>query len=147
MSQIYNDLLSYVLEHGDNYIAYTFYLKNTGDADLDYQTVMNVTGTSKSVDEAVRVMVYKNGQEQTFAKGQFNNREQPETDATKWVDETHCRFTLRDDVTMYDGTPLVADDVVYSVGVWTSRSANNDTGMYISGAEKEDDHTVVSQYD
>ena len=54
--------------NGENYLAYTFYLKNTGDADLDYQTVMNVTGTSKSVDEAVRVMVYKNGEPEVFAK-------------------------------------------------------------------------------
>jgi MarR-like DNA-binding transcriptional regulator SgrR of sgrS sRNA len=28
----------------------------------------------------------------------------------EWVDGTHCRFTLRDDVTMSDGTPLVAED-------------------------------------
>ena len=35
-----------------------------------------------------------------------------------WVDSTHCKFTLRDDVTMTDGTPLVADDVVYSVNCW-----------------------------
>ena len=33
----------------------------------------------------------------------------------EWIDETHCRFVIRDDVTMSDGTPLVADDVVYSV--------------------------------
>lgn len=61
----------------------------------------------------------------------------------EWVDSTHCRFTLRDDVTMTDGSPLTADDVVYTVGVWTAYSANNDTGMYISGAEKNDDHTVT----
>ena len=97
--------------NGENYLAYTFYLKNTGDADLDYQTVMNVTGTSKSVDEAVRVMVYKNGQEQTFAKGQFNNREQPETDATKWVDETQ--------ILNIESAPLAAGAVdKYTVVIW-----------------------------
>ena len=64
----------------------------------------------------------------------------------EWVDDTHCRFTLRDDVTMTDGTPLVADDVVYSVGIWTTYSGNNDTGMYIVGAEKEDDHTVTIEF-
>ena len=72
---------------------------------------MNVTGTSKSVDEAVRVMVYKNGQEQTFAKGQFNNREQPETDATKWVDETQ--------ILNIESAPLAAGAVdKYTVVIW-----------------------------
>ena len=61
----------------------------------------------------------------------------------EWIDTTHCKFTLRDDVTMSDGTPLVADDVVYSVGIWREYSGNNDTGMYIDGAEKNDDHTVT----
>ena len=47
---------------------------------------------------------------------------------------------------MSDGTPLVADDVVYSVGIWTTYSGSNDTGMYIVGAEKEDDHTVTIEF-
>ena len=64
----------------------------------------------------------------------------------EWVDGTHCRFTLRDDVTMSDGTPLVADDVVYTVGVWKEYSGNNDTGSYIVGAEAEDEHTVVIEF-
>lgn len=74
--------------NGENYLAYTFYLKNTGDKDLDYETVMNVTGASKSADEAVRIMIYKNGKESVYAKGKFDNRDQAEEDATKWVDET-----------------------------------------------------------
>ena len=64
----------------------------------------------------------------------------------EWTDPTHCRFTLRDDVIMYDGTPLTADDVVYTVGIWTTYSGHNDTGMYIVGAEKEDDHTVTIEF-
>lgn len=71
--------------NGDNYLAYTFYLKNTGTQDLDYNTTMTITGTSKSADEAVRIQIYKNGKESTFAKGKYNNRKLAETDATKWV--------------------------------------------------------------
>lgn len=73
--------------NGENYLAYTFYLKNTGDQDLDYQTVMNVTGVSKSVDEAIRIMIYKNGKEAVYAKGTKPDRDKAEQDATKWVDE------------------------------------------------------------
>lgn len=64
----------------------------------------------------------------------------------EWIDETHCRFTLRDDVVMTDGTPLVADDVVYSVNTWMTQSAATDTGRFIAGAEAEDEHTVVIAY-
>lgn len=66
--------------------------------------------------------------------------------AWEWVDDTHCKFTLRDDVTMSDGTPLVADDVVYSVGVWTEFSANTDTGRFLVGAEANDEHTVTIEF-
>lgn len=66
--------------------------------------------------------------------------------AWEWVDDTHCKFTLRDDVTMTDGTPLVADDVVYTVGVWTEYSANTDTGRFIVGAAADDEHTVTIEY-
>ena len=71
-----------------NYLAYTFYLRNTGDQDLNYETVMTVTGQAKSADEAVRFMVYRNGKPSVYAKGQYNDRTKAETDATKWVDDT-----------------------------------------------------------
>lgn len=66
--------------------------------------------------------------------------------AWEWVDDTHCKFTLRDDVTMTDGTPLVADDVVYTVNsIWRDLNSTNDTGLYIApeGAVAEDEHTVT----
>lgn len=70
--------------NGKNYLAYTFYLKNTGDQNLDYETNMTITGASKGADEAVRIMVIKNGKEAVYAKGKFKDRKQSETDATKW---------------------------------------------------------------
>jgi len=68
--------------------------------------------------------------------------------ATKWewIDDTHCKFTLRDDVTMTDGTPFVADDVVYSVNTWVTKAANSDTGRFIVGATADDEHTVTIEY-
>lgn len=63
----------------------------------------------------------------------------------EWVDDTHCKFTLRDDVTMSDGTPLVADDVKYSIDVWTTQSANSDTGKFFDAAttKVDDEHTIT----
>ena len=71
--------------NGKNYLAYTFYLKDTGTKDLEYNTTMTITGVSKSADEAVRIQIYKNGKEATYAKGKYTARDTAETDATKWV--------------------------------------------------------------
>lgn len=64
----------------------------------------------------------------------------------EWVDDTHCKFTLRDDVTMTDGTPLVADDVVYTVNIAKEYSPNNDTGSYFVDAVADDEHTVTIEF-
>lgn len=71
--------------NGKNYLAYTFYLKNTGDENLDYETVMTLTGQSKGADEAVRIMIIKDGKETVYAKGtKASGGKTSETDATKW---------------------------------------------------------------
>ncbi|MBQ5347959.1 MAG: hypothetical protein IIU39_07910 [Ruminococcus sp.] len=70
--------------NGENYLAYTFYLKNTGDKDLKYNTRMNITGVSKSADEAIRIQIYRNGKDNTYAKTSYKNRKIAETDATAW---------------------------------------------------------------
>ena len=64
----------------------------------------------------------------------------------EWVDDTHCTFTLRDDVMMSDDTPLVAEDVVYTVNCAKEYSPNNDSGAYFVGAEAVDEHTVTIEF-
>lgn len=54
--------------NGDNYIAYTFYIENLGEQDADYWSELVITDSVKNVDKAVRVKVYKNGIETTYAK-------------------------------------------------------------------------------
>jgi ABC-type transport system substrate-binding protein len=44
---------------------------------------------------------------------------------------------------MSDGTPLVADDVVYTVETAMEFSPNNDTGSYFVSAVADDEHTVT----
>lgn len=65
----------------------------------------------------------------------------------EWTDDTHLKFTLRDDVTMSDGTPLTADDVVYTCNeIWVKQNTTNDTGKYLVGATKDDDQTVTIEF-
>lgn len=54
--------------NGDNYIAYTFYLINSGDDTLSYTGEMNIDNVTKGVDEAVRIAVYKNGEKTVYGK-------------------------------------------------------------------------------
>lgn len=79
--------------NGENHVAYTFYCKNNGQVTLDYEAYLEITGVAKSADEAVRVMVYKNGEPAVYGKGQYNDREQAETDCTKFVTDTTVMTT------------------------------------------------------
>lgn len=97
--------------NGKNYLAYTFYLKNTSDKDLEYNSTMTVTGVSKSADEAVRFQVYRNGKDNVYAKGTYKDRKTAETDATKFVDN--------DTILKTEKTPLKAGAVdKFTVVVW-----------------------------
>ena len=60
--------------NGTNYIAYTFYLINSGDDTLSYQSELYVDNVSKGVDEAVRVAVFKNGEKTVYGKTKSNGK-------------------------------------------------------------------------
>ena len=75
-------------EHnGKNYVAYTFYCKNEGEAEVDYKATLDISGVAKSADEACRVMVYKNGEPTVYAKGKYDNRDEAEKDTVKFLDD------------------------------------------------------------
>lgn len=97
--------------NGDNYVAYTFYVKNEGQVELNYDAVLDIIGVAKSADEAARVMVYKNGEPEIYAKGQYDNREQAETDATRFVDD---KVVMKTRTENFD-----VDDVdKYTIVIW-----------------------------
>ena len=65
--------------NGQNYIAYSFYIENQGDEILNYHYEIFVDDIIKNVDEAIRIRIYRNGEEKTYAKRNFLNN-QPEND-------------------------------------------------------------------
>lgn len=99
-------------EHnGKNYVAYTFYCKNNGQAAINYDATLEITGVAKSADEAARVMVYKNGEPYIFGKGKYDNREQAETDCTKFLDDKTVMTTRSEN--------FKVDDVdKYTIVIW-----------------------------
>lgn len=54
--------------NGENYIAYTFYVENTGDEISDYWSNVVIDDVTKSIDDAIRIRIYKNGVSTTYAK-------------------------------------------------------------------------------
>ena len=54
--------------NGDNYIAYTFYVENQGKLVLNYWYEIIIDDVIKNVDEAVRIMIFQNGEKKVYAK-------------------------------------------------------------------------------
>lgn len=62
----------------------------------------------------------------------------------EWIDSTHLRVSIRDDVVAYDGTILTANDVMYSLQL--GLSGNNVTSYIMIDPEEcsvEDDFTII----
>lgn len=71
--------------NGDNYLAYTFYVENQSEEVSDYWSEVVIDDVVRSVDDAVRVRVYRNGEAVTYAKIGANGR--PEDDTVPFQDE------------------------------------------------------------
>ncbi len=57
--------------NGKDYIAYTFWIKNTGsenDESVSYYCSLNINSAAKGADEAIRVMVFRNGVPTVYGK-------------------------------------------------------------------------------
>lgn len=69
-----SDLDDYDGDHSTrNYLAFTFYLKNTGDMPCTYNAQINISEVTQNVDDAVRIRVYYNGEYQDYAKPKKDN--------------------------------------------------------------------------
>ena len=60
-------------EHnGENYIAYTFYLVNAGQTPVKFNYQINISEVKNDLDSALRIRLYVNGEDTTFAKTASN---------------------------------------------------------------------------
>ena len=80
--------------NGEHYVAYTFYLKNTGDVACDIHEEMIIKNSIKNVDEAIRVRLYRNGEEVTYAKLGFDGM--PEVGTVPFAGKTIFSQTSKD---------------------------------------------------
>ncbi len=96
--------------NGDNYIAYTCYLKNTGIESISYIAQVDIDSVTKGADEAVRIMIIKNGEKTVYGKAQKGSNE-PEPDAVAFPGNTKAMSQ------QYDGFAPGAVDK-YTVVIW-----------------------------
>lgn len=83
--------------HNDKYsIGYTFFVKNIGIESAGYETVIEILSVIKNVDEAIRVIVYKNGVKTLYAKESLATKE-PEKGTTKFLSDRLVMIEERKD--------------------------------------------------
>lgn len=96
--------------NGRNYIAYTFYAENMGQDTINYWTTIKIDDVVRNVDEAIRVMVFKNGNKVIYAK---NNRTtgEPEPDTVAFKNDDTVMLELSENF-------KVGDIDKYTVVIW-----------------------------
>ncbi len=97
-------------EHnGDDYIAYTFYLQNTGRETVSYDYILSMSNATSGLDEAIRVKVFIDGRSTTYAKMSASGG--PEPDTTPFYSGTEVMRGRTDDF-------KPGDIVRYTVVIW-----------------------------
>lgn len=107
-------------EHnGKNYLAYTFYLSNNGSETLNYDSTLRFTGIAKNADEALRVMIYKNGEPTIYAQKNRDDSQLEDIVNFEFV-EGADNMNLEDYVIMNDTTEDLepGDTVKYTIVTW-----------------------------
>lgn len=89
---------NYEGEHsGNNYIAYTFFVKNRGDIVTAYSMNIQILSVVKNVDEAVRVALYTNGEKVVYAKRNKTTNE-PEEGTEAFLTDEQIMYSLRENM-------------------------------------------------
>ena len=95
--------------NGENYVAYTYYVRNAGKEDVYYEASITLDSCAKGAEEAVRVAVWRNGERTVYAWPSADGS--PEYGCENFIDEkTVCRFREEDF--------LVGNVDRYTIAIW-----------------------------
>lgn len=53
---------------GPDYVAYTFFVKNSGKKEVSYSYELNFSSVTNNIDKATRIRLYVDGEQKTFAR-------------------------------------------------------------------------------
>jgi len=125
--------------NGQNYIAYSFYVENQGDDVLNYHYEVIVDDIIKNVDEAIRIRIYRNGEDKTYAKRNFLDNE-PEEDTEPFKDIKNAEGTI----ILEKVSDFMPDDLDrYTVVIWLEGDDPDCTDALIGGELKM--HMVITE--
>ena len=111
---------------GENYIAYTFYVYNSGIESLDYSMKFEIENTSNNLDEAIRVRLYVNDVLTTYAK--VNSQSGEKESGT-------VAFESDDLITTQTVTDFAPNEVTkYSIVIWVEGEDIDCTNDKIGGS-------------
>jgi len=113
--------------NGENYLAYSFYIENTGDRITDYWSEIVVSDVIKNVDEAVRIRVYKDDQFVTYAKAKENGT--PEKNTISFVSDDLVAIDHVEDFSP-------GDKIKYTIVLWIEGSDLECTDNILGGEFK-----------
>lgn len=89
--------------NGENHIAYSFYLENQGEENINYWYSIVVDDVIKNVDDAVRIMIYVNDEQKIYAKRNSTTLE-AEKDTTMFRDDEDGTIVLEQRMAMEPDT-------------------------------------------
>lgn len=82
--------------NGQNYIAYTFYIENEGKEVQNYWYSVVIDDVIKNVDDAVRIMIFRNEEKKVYAKlSAYTNK--PEEGTTAFYSDEYAVLEGRKD--------------------------------------------------
>lgn len=140
--------------NGEYYIAYTFYAENMGQDPINYWTRIDIDDVIKDVDQAIRVMIIKNGEPVVYAKAnaETGNSETEPYDIKFYPKDTVPFLT--DTLVMQEHVEnlKVGDIDKYTVVIWVEGDDPECTNKLIGGEIKmhmtlTEEHINLEKYD
>lgn len=121
--------------NGQNYIAYSFYIENQGYETLNYWYELIVDDVIKNVDEAVRIRIYRNGEDITYAKkASLGGNAEPMTEPFKEITSAYSKGTT---IILEEVKDFKPDDLDrYTIVVWLEGDDPDCTDNLIGGEIK-----------
>lgn len=108
-----------------NYVAYTFYLYNSGSEKLNYTMSFDIEYVEKNLDASIRVRLYEDGELTTYAKEKDNG--QPE--------ERTVAFSGEDVIVSKEYKDFEVNQVrKYSIVIWIDAEDSDTTNEKIGGS-------------
>ena len=125
--------------NGENYIAYSFYVENQGNEVINYHYEIVIDDVIKNVDNAIRIRVYRNGEDTTYAKKKHIDGK-PEDGTEPFLDIKDAQGTVILE-SVHDFKPDDLDR--YTVLIWLEGDDPDCTDALIGGEIKM--HMLITE--